>query len=77
MLSLDEAVNAIRSAGGSAEPKRRTGELILRHPLLSKPLTINGRRKDCPRKVLALLHAVERRRKETGGDAPREGHPRR
>jgi len=67
MLSQDEAVAAIRKAGGSANPKRRTGEVIFRHPLISKLLIVNGRRKDCPRKVLGLLHAVQRLTAGDGG----------
>jgi hypothetical protein len=44
--------------GGTIEHVRGTGEKRYRHPTRTKPIRINGRRKDSPRKLGAALRAV-------------------
>ncbi len=47
-----------RAHGGTIEHVRGTGELRFRHPGLTKPIRINGRRKDLARKLGAALRTV-------------------
>ena len=47
------------SAGGIVEDIRRTGEERFSHPRLERPVKVNKRRKDCPRKLLSALRAIE------------------
>ena len=46
--------------GGTIEPVRRTGEMRYRHPQIPSPLTINGRRKHVPAKLLSRVNQVRR-----------------
>lgn len=49
----------IRS-GGHVEKVPRTGEERYFHPAISRPITVNRRRKDTPRKLLVALRRIER-----------------
>lgn len=44
--------------GGTVEDVRRTGEERYKHPTLAKPITVNKRRKDTPRKLLSALRRI-------------------
>lgn len=44
--------------GGTVEDVRRTGEERYVHPAESKPITVNKRRKDTPRKLLSALRRI-------------------
>lgn len=61
-MNLRDALAAIEREGGSWEPKRRTGEIVARHPLIERHVVVNGRRKDCPRRLIGLLNAIRRAR---------------
>lgn len=44
--------------GGHIEPVRRTGEQRYTHSALDAPLTLNGRRKDVPAKLLSRINQL-------------------
>lgn len=44
--------------GGDVEDVRRTGEERYIHPREHKPITVNKRRKDTPRKLLTALRRI-------------------
>lgn len=44
--------------GGTVDDVRRTGEERYVHPARSKPITVNKRRKDTPRKLLSALRQI-------------------
>lgn len=44
--------------GGSVEDVRRTGEERYVHPAEAKPIKVNKRRKDTPRKLLTALRRI-------------------
>ena len=44
--------------GGYVEDVRRTGEERYRHPREPKPITVNKRRKDVPRKLRCALRRL-------------------
>ncbi len=44
--------------GGSVEDVRRTGEERYSHPRLSRPITVNKRRHDTPRKLLSAFRQI-------------------
>lgn len=45
--------------GGSVEDVWRTGEERYSHPRLPRPITVNKRRHDTPRKLLTALRRIE------------------
>ena len=47
-----------RSLGGSVEDVPRTGEERYTHPRLARPITVNKRRKDAPRKLVTALRRI-------------------
>ena len=47
-----------RAQGGFIQKVRGTGELRYRHPALTKPIRVNGRRKDLQRKLATALRKV-------------------
>lgn len=47
-----------RAHGGTIENVRGTGELRFRHSTLTKPIRINGRRKDLARMLTVALRKV-------------------
>jgi hypothetical protein len=57
-MNLRDAVALFISLGGTAEPKRKTGEFIARHPDIDKPLLINSRRKDTPRSFMSMIKKI-------------------
>lgn len=46
--------------GGTIKPIRGTGELRYEHPLLPRPLRVNGRRTSPPAKLASCFNQVER-----------------
>jgi hypothetical protein len=44
--------------GGQIEPVRRTGEQRYTHNAFVSPLTLNGRRKDVPAKLLSRINQL-------------------
>lgn len=44
--------------GGTVEDVRRTGEERYLHPAEPKPIKVNKRRKDTPRKLLSALRRI-------------------
>lgn len=54
-INSRKAIECWVALGGHVEPFAGTGELCLRHPLIERPLRINGRRKDAPRSVTGAL----------------------
>lgn len=59
-MNLDKALDILRLLGGEWYPKRRTGEIICRHPLVPGVCLVNGRRKDSPRSLTAMLIRLAR-----------------
>jgi len=57
-MNLREGLTLFMSLGGVVEGKRRTGELRLRHPRLSKAVVVSCRRKDCPRPMTVALRRL-------------------
>jgi hypothetical protein len=57
--NLKDALREAETIGIIVEPVHRTGELRLLYPG-HQPVRINGRRKDTPRALLVLLHAVQK-----------------
>jgi hypothetical protein len=56
--------NAVRLAldlGCEVTQPRRTGELLIAHPLLTRRIRINGRRKDAPRQLTTALAGLATR----------------
>jgi len=49
---------AWKRLGGSICNKNATGELLYGHPNLNHPLTINGRRKDTPKKLCSTFNQI-------------------
>ena len=56
-----KALKMAKSLGGSVKNKRRTGEVVVRHPDWNRPVTINNRRKDAPRYLVAKLNRLAER----------------
>lgn len=46
--------------GGSISPRRRTGEVLYRHPLVPGSVRGNGRRKDSTREQVAFVQRAYR-----------------
>lgn len=47
-----------RAHGGSVTNVRRTGEIRFTHPCFDAPLTVNGRRRDAPAKLISRLNQL-------------------
>ena len=47
-------------SGGDFDDVRRTGEERYTHPSLERPITVNKRRKDTPRKLVTALRRIAR-----------------
>lgn len=45
-------------SGGTVSDRRRTGEEVFSHPLVERPIVVNKRRKDSPRKLSATLRRL-------------------
>ena len=59
-MNLREARREWKRLGGSVEDKNRTGEEVYRHLEVLKPITVNKRRTDAPRKVLVELKRLRK-----------------
>lgn len=57
--NLLEVMRRWRELGGEVKPVRKTGELDFLHPNVGRT-RVNGRRKDCPMKLLTLLRRLEK-----------------
>lgn len=57
-LSLREARQLWKRFGGTVEDIRRTGEERYRHPEIERPITVDKRRKDAPRKLTTALRRL-------------------
>ena len=53
--NLCEALRLAHELGCDVSPIRATGEVRVSHPAVIRPVRINGRRKDTPRKLLSML----------------------
>lgn len=51
------------SLGGSVKNIRGTGEERYSHPSIQRPITVNKRRKDSPRKLMTALRRLADRRR--------------
>lgn len=68
-LSLREARQLWKRFGGTVEDIRRTGEERYRHPEIERPITVDKRRKDAPRKLTTALRRLAER--DSSDDARR------
>lgn len=57
-MSLRDAKRMWIAVGGSVDDKNGTGEEVYRHPELIKPITVNKRRDDAPRKLTVALNRL-------------------
>jgi hypothetical protein len=57
-MSLRDVRREWITLGGTATKKRRTGEEVFWHPEQEKPITVNARRKDASRKLIAALNRI-------------------
>ncbi|MGO8753357.1 MAG: hypothetical protein ACLQNE_46060 [Thermoguttaceae bacterium] len=57
-MNLRMARRLWRECGGTIEDKDGTGEEVFRHPRFDRPITVNKRRHDAPRKLTATLRYV-------------------
>lgn len=53
-----DVLRTAMSLGCLIEPVRRTGEIIVSHPLVGYRVRLNGRRKDAPRALTVMLRRV-------------------
>jgi len=60
-VDLECALYVARRFGCDIRPVRRTGEIRIRHPACARPLRINNRRADAPRKLVTFVNAIIRR----------------
>lgn len=58
-ISLLSALRATRTLGVRVEHVRRSGELLLSHPLVRDRVRCNGRKKDASRHTVGYLRCVE------------------
>jgi hypothetical protein len=57
--NLRDTIQAAVQRGCLVEHRRRTGELVFRHPAWQKAIVVNGRRKDTPRFLLQHLRDLK------------------
>jgi hypothetical protein len=57
-LSLRKARKLWRECGGEAADIPRTGEERYSHPALERPITVNKRKKQAPRKLTSALRRI-------------------
>jgi hypothetical protein len=62
-LDLHKAIEKAHRMGATIEDVRKTGEYRFRHPLMSKPCRVDGRRKDAPRHLCVWLRQLARLRR--------------
>jgi hypothetical protein len=60
--SMREALKEAEELGCEVKLLRRTGEYMISHPDFERRLRINGRRKDTPRVVNAMLDKLAKER---------------
>ena len=70
--NLCEALRLAPKLGCQVSNIRATGEVRVTHPAFERPLRINGRRKDTPRKLLSMLRRLWWMRHEQSSEQ-REG----
>ena len=56
--NLCEALRRAHELGCKVSHIRATGEVRVSHPAVTKPVRVNGRRKDTPRKLLSMLRRL-------------------
>lgn len=56
--NLREMRNVWKSLGGTVEDVRGTGEERYSHPRIPRPITVNKRRKDTPRKLITAFRKI-------------------
>lgn len=56
--NLRDARELWRGFGGDIEDIRRTGEERYVHPSIERPIKVNKRRKDTPRKLVTALRRI-------------------
>lgn len=69
-MNRRNALILARSLGCRINPVIATGEIRVSHPCMPQSLTINGRRKDCERKLTCFLRALVRKLEPLGGRPP-------
>lgn len=60
-MSRKDLEAAARALGAEVAPKRGTGETRMRHRLMDRHVTMNGRRRDASRAAVAWVRELERR----------------
>jgi hypothetical protein len=58
-MNRKEVLRQLVKSGASVSKVKKTGEVRVTHPRMSKPITCNGRRKDATRALLVFLRRVE------------------
>ena len=58
-MNTNKVLRRLRELGASIVRVKGTGEIRISHPVSSKVVTINGRRKDAPRSLTVLLKRAE------------------
>ncbi len=58
-LGVGDAVRVAERFGCVVLQPRRTGEFVFSHPLMTKKVRINSRRKDSPRQLVVWLRTLE------------------
>jgi hypothetical protein len=56
--NLSDCIKIARDLGCQIEPVCRTGEIRFSHALVSKRVTVNGRRKSAPRPLTTWLNGI-------------------
>jgi len=54
-MNLDKALWLARRLGCTVEPRRRTGEVVVAHPAIPRPVVHNARRESASRALTGLL----------------------
>lgn len=66
--NLRKALKMALDLGAQVKDRKGTGEKVLTHPLWGRPITVNARRKDCPRILTtALAHLLRDTARLEGG----------
>jgi hypothetical protein len=57
-MKLKAAARLWKRAGGVVRSKNATGEWVFSHPLVTKPICVNCRKKDAPRALTSTLRRI-------------------
>jgi hypothetical protein len=57
-MNLRDALRLARLRGCRITPVKASGEIRVSHPKIPQPITINGRRKDCERRLTCFLRVL-------------------